>query len=430
MKKKYFSAFWIILFSFFAFTYAEANPIPLNEPYVSMETEDMEITISDNLNVEMKGIYGFHLGYYADESFEYYEYTDQDMVQLSGTVRYVDLEGGFYGIIGSDGKNYEPANLRSEFQQDGKSVIFSADILEDTASIYMWGTPVKVRVLHDNSVLQWNCTMKFPAPVDSTGIKVYKDDIELQWEWAEEKYTTTIDDLIDNASQQLQEWPMFEWDVDVFGSMDGYDGVDNFGASFDITVMYKHSLVKANDEWIFLYSLGTGRYNPGWNPPMPGIGDSGKPFVNVNIKVAYPSSILPKEISPDENNETYSPSITLEPEISWSAYEIQPQNDFIVTFRERCYLTTIKPESAMAGVFLPRLRVVTITGENSNFDSISKLTFNGSEGNAIRTLYSYAPDPNTLMALVVVSAGSDPGDYEASVTTGDEVCTGISLNIK
>ena len=429
MKKSYSLVAWIVVSSFITFSCAEANPIPVKATYVSMSTEDMEITIGSDFTVDMQGEYSFDLVYYS----MWNKFIDQSMVHQTGTIRYINIEGGFYGIIGSDGKNYEPANLRSEFQQDGKSVIFSADILEDTASIYMWGTPVKVRVLHDNNELQWNCTMKFPAPPDSNEVKVYKDDTELQWGWTEEKYSTTIDDLVDNASQQLQEWPMFEWDVDVFGSMDRYgsdEGFASFGASFDIKVIYKHRLVKENDELIFLYSLGTGRYNPGWNPPMPGVGDSGKPFVDVSIKVSYPSLIIPQEISPDENNDTYFPSVTLAPEISWSAYQIEPQNDFIVTFRETCYLEAIKPQSVRTGVFLPRVRVVTIAGENSQFDSTSRLTFNGSGGNVVQTLYSYAPDPDTLMALIVVPAGTDPGNYEASVTTGDEVCTGVYLNIK
>lgn len=62
----------------------------------------------------------------------------------TGTIRYIDLEGGFYGIAGDDGKNYLPMNLAQEFKADGLRVTFRLRIRVDVATIYMWGTPVEV----------------------------------------------------------------------------------------------------------------------------------------------------------------------------------------------------------------------------------------------------------------------------------------------
>lgn len=39
----------------------------------------------------------------------------QDIISETGTVKYIDLEGGFFGIIGDSGKNYDPINLSEEF---------------------------------------------------------------------------------------------------------------------------------------------------------------------------------------------------------------------------------------------------------------------------------------------------------------------------
>ncbi|MBI4101636.1 MAG: hypothetical protein HY443_01580 [Candidatus Nealsonbacteria bacterium] len=61
-----------------------------------------------------------------------------------GTVRFVDLERGFYGIEGDDGKKYDPINLAPEFQQNGLRVEISAKERKDVASIHMWGTIVEI----------------------------------------------------------------------------------------------------------------------------------------------------------------------------------------------------------------------------------------------------------------------------------------------
>ncbi|MCM2465060.1 putative hemolysin [Methanoculleus oceani] len=66
-------------------------------------------------------------------------------VAADGTVTYIDLEGGFYGIVTDDGRNYLPGNLPKEYRTDGLRVLFNADVKEDGAGIQMWGTPVEIR---------------------------------------------------------------------------------------------------------------------------------------------------------------------------------------------------------------------------------------------------------------------------------------------
>jgi hypothetical protein len=67
-----------------------------------------------------------------------------EAISGTGTVKFVDLEGGFYGIVGDDNKQYEPMNLEQTYQKDGLRVRFQAKIRQDMASIHMWGTIIEI----------------------------------------------------------------------------------------------------------------------------------------------------------------------------------------------------------------------------------------------------------------------------------------------
>lgn len=61
-----------------------------------------------------------------------------------GTVTYVELEGGFYGIVTEDGRKLDPTNLSEGFREDGLKVRFKAEKKESVAGIHMWGTIVEI----------------------------------------------------------------------------------------------------------------------------------------------------------------------------------------------------------------------------------------------------------------------------------------------
>lgn len=67
-----------------------------------------------------------------------------ETISGTGVVRYIDLEGGFYGIDADDGEKYDPINLGAEFQVDGLRVSFEVKIREDMVSTHMWGTLVEI----------------------------------------------------------------------------------------------------------------------------------------------------------------------------------------------------------------------------------------------------------------------------------------------
>ena len=65
-------------------------------------------------------------------------------LESSGTVQYVDLEGGFYGIVTDDGHRWDPTNLSDEFKVDGLRVRVRATPATGRMGTHMWGTIVEI----------------------------------------------------------------------------------------------------------------------------------------------------------------------------------------------------------------------------------------------------------------------------------------------
>lgn len=67
-----------------------------------------------------------------------------DVVSGTGTIRYFDIEGGFFAIRGDDDKTYDPMNLAEEYQRDGQRVRFRAKLRNDMGSFHMVGPIVEI----------------------------------------------------------------------------------------------------------------------------------------------------------------------------------------------------------------------------------------------------------------------------------------------
>ena len=67
----------------------------------------------------------------------------EDIVSGVGVIRYLDLEGGFYGLIANDSTRYTPTNLDAAFQEDGLEVRFRG-VLQDVMTMQMWGKPLEI----------------------------------------------------------------------------------------------------------------------------------------------------------------------------------------------------------------------------------------------------------------------------------------------
>ncbi len=70
--------------------------------------------------------------------------SNEPELSATGTVKYISLEGGFYGIITDDGKSLDPLNLSKEYQVDGKRIQFKYIEKSDMASFHMWGTIIEI----------------------------------------------------------------------------------------------------------------------------------------------------------------------------------------------------------------------------------------------------------------------------------------------
>lgn len=66
-------------------------------------------------------------------------------IQISGVIRYYDLEGGFYAIDASDDVTYNPTNLPSEFKKDGLAVEAEAYRRDDRVGIHQIGPIVELK---------------------------------------------------------------------------------------------------------------------------------------------------------------------------------------------------------------------------------------------------------------------------------------------
>jgi hypothetical protein len=60
-------------------------------------------------------------------------------LHIVGTIRRVELEGGFFAIRGEDGVTYDPTNLPAQFQKDGIQIEADARRRDDRAGIHMTG---------------------------------------------------------------------------------------------------------------------------------------------------------------------------------------------------------------------------------------------------------------------------------------------------
>ena len=68
----------------------------------------------------------------------------QNVISGVGTIRHIELEGGFYGIVADDSTRYNPTELSEAFRTDGMRVRFRLQIRDDVMTTQMWGRPVRV----------------------------------------------------------------------------------------------------------------------------------------------------------------------------------------------------------------------------------------------------------------------------------------------
>ena len=69
-----------------------------------------------------------------------------DRVVDNGTVVYIGLEGGFFGIIDDHDRHWDPSNLPQEFQIDSLRVRFEG-FITDRPTFHMWGRTIELTAI-------------------------------------------------------------------------------------------------------------------------------------------------------------------------------------------------------------------------------------------------------------------------------------------
>ena len=61
-----------------------------------------------------------------------------------GTIKFISIEGSFFGIVTDDNINLDPINLPQEYKIEGKRIQFKYSEKKDMASFHMWGIIVEI----------------------------------------------------------------------------------------------------------------------------------------------------------------------------------------------------------------------------------------------------------------------------------------------
>jgi hypothetical protein len=67
-----------------------------------------------------------------------------EYIEAQGTITYVGLEGGFWGIMTEDGRKFDPVDLPDKFKKNGLKVRVKLRPRDDLAGTHMWGQMVEV----------------------------------------------------------------------------------------------------------------------------------------------------------------------------------------------------------------------------------------------------------------------------------------------
>lgn len=68
----------------------------------------------------------------------------EDEISFVGEVRWISVEGGFFGLVAEDGKKFFPLNLPEEFKKEGLKIKVKGNIKKGIATVQMWGAPFEI----------------------------------------------------------------------------------------------------------------------------------------------------------------------------------------------------------------------------------------------------------------------------------------------
>lgn len=65
-------------------------------------------------------------------------------ISFTATVIYMNLEGGFYGLLTKEGQHWLPMNLKNEFKKNGAVVKVKGHEIKGMMTIQQWGKPFSI----------------------------------------------------------------------------------------------------------------------------------------------------------------------------------------------------------------------------------------------------------------------------------------------
>ena len=81
---------------------------------------------------------------HSDEPLTMPKTVHEQQVWHQATVKYFNLEGGFYGLITHDGQRLLPLKLVKEFRQEGAIVKVKGQFKRDVITTKQWGIPFEI----------------------------------------------------------------------------------------------------------------------------------------------------------------------------------------------------------------------------------------------------------------------------------------------
>ncbi len=65
-------------------------------------------------------------------------------MKITGTVKYIDIGTGCWGIVDDRGRQYRPINFPKNLEKEGLKARVTAKKVEEEFSVFMWGEAVEI----------------------------------------------------------------------------------------------------------------------------------------------------------------------------------------------------------------------------------------------------------------------------------------------
>lgn len=110
---------------------------------------------------------------------------------IRGTVKFIEFEGGFFGIITDDGAKYDPINLPNEFKVNGLRIEFNFNERKGGMSFHQWGTIIEITEIKEIKNYDYEISVgeTFKIELASNATTGYS------WKWVNKEIKSIVDSV-------------------------------------------------------------------------------------------------------------------------------------------------------------------------------------------------------------------------------------------